>query len=108
MYERKLTLEEADKEQSNLVNELKDIDRDVKPLEKRSLNNVGLFIGAREKVLNEFKNRILPIKDKIIKPEPEPEPTPEATPESASESHQNQHQIQKYLIHLKLSKKHRH
>ena len=34
-YERKLTLEEADNQQSKLVIELKGIDKDVKPVAKR-------------------------------------------------------------------------
>ena len=47
------------------------------------LNNVGLFLSAREKVLNNFKSRIFSIKDKI--PTSQHEPTPETTPEPAPE-----------------------
>ena len=38
------------------------------------LKNVGFFLGAREKVFNEFNSRIFPIKDidEISTPEPEP------------------------------------
>ena len=50
IYERKLTLEEADTEQSKLANKLKNIGEGVKPVEKKSfLYNLGLFLGAREK-----------------------------------------------------------
>ena len=50
--ERKLTLQEADNKQNKLVSELKGINL----VKKRSfLNNVRLFLGAREKVLNNFK-----------------------------------------------------
>ena len=70
---------------------------------------VGLFLGAREKVLNVFKSRIFPIKDEI--------PTLEITPETECEphlirhlktslkkhlnQHLNQNLIQKHFIHLK-------
>ena len=46
IYERKLTLEETDNEQSELANELKDIDRNVKPVEKNFLNNKELFLSV--------------------------------------------------------------
>ena len=53
MFERKLTLEEADNEQSKLINELNNINKGVKPDEKKSfLNNLGLFLGVREKNQN--------------------------------------------------------
>ena len=54
------------------VNELKGIDKGIKSVEKRSfLNNIGLFIGRKEKVLKNFKSRIFPIKniDEIAAPE---------------------------------------
>ena len=44
------------------------MDKGKTPIEKRSfINNVGLFLSAREKMLNHFKNKIFPIKnlDKI-------------------------------------------
>ena len=44
------------------------------------LNNVGLFLKAGEKVLNNFKSRIFPIKDKIPTPEYEPVPEPASNP----------------------------
>ena len=81
--ERELTLEEPDNEQSKLVNELNGIDRRVKPAEKiSSLKNVGLFLGARKNVHNDFKSRIFPIKnlDKITTPDPAPESAPELAP----------------------------
>ena len=75
MYKSKLTLEEADNEQSNFENELKGIDKGIrcKFIWKNSfLNNVWFILGAREKVFNYFKGRIFPIKDKIptLKREP--------------------------------------
>ena len=77
IYERKLTLEEADNEQSILVNELKDIDKSIKQVVNKSfLNNIGSFLGAREKVFNDFKSIIFPIKDRIRTPAPEPTPEP--------------------------------
>ena len=44
------------------------------------LNNVGLFLGAREKVHNEFKSRIFPIKivDEILTPESDTAPEAES------------------------------
>ena len=47
------------------------------------LNNVELFLDAKEKVLN-FKSGIFPIKDKL--PTPEREPIPKPTPEPIHES----------------------
>ena len=45
------------------------------------LNNVGLFLSARENVLNNFKSKIFQIKhqDKTLTPEPTPEPAREPT-----------------------------
>ena len=46
----------------------------VRSVEKKYfLNNIGLCFGAREKAFNNFKNRIFPIKDKILTPSPKPE-----------------------------------
>ena len=51
----KLIIEEADNEPSKLVN----ITKDVKPPDKISfLDNVRLFLSAREKVFNDFKSRM--------------------------------------------------
>ena len=30
------------------------------------MKNIGLFYGGREKILNYFKSRIFPIKDKVL------------------------------------------
>ena len=48
---------------------------------KSFLNNVRLFTGAREWVLNDFESKLLPIKNlnEIPTPEPEPEQQPEPT-----------------------------
>ena len=54
IYERKLILEETDNEQRKLANELKGIDRNVKPVEKNFLNNIELFLSVWENVFNDF------------------------------------------------------
>ena len=54
IYERKLTLEETDNEQSKLANELKGIDRNVKLVEKNFLNNIEIFLSVWENVFNDF------------------------------------------------------
>ena len=82
MYKSKLTLEEADNEQSNFENELKGIDKGIRCkfiIKNSFLNNVWFILGAWEKVFNYFKGRIFPIKDKIptLKREPATEPAPE-------------------------------
>ena len=47
-YGRKLTLEVADNEQDQLVNELNGVDNGVKPIKKNYfLNIIGLFLAAR-------------------------------------------------------------
>ena len=72
---------------------MKDIDKGVKPVRKTYfVDNVGLFLGAREKVLISFKNKIFQTKDKILIPDcaPAPEPTPEPLLELTSESTPNQ------------------
>lgn len=49
-----------------ILNELKRIDEGVKLVKKRYfLNNIELFLSARERVFNNFKGRIFGIKDKI-------------------------------------------
>ena len=58
------------------------MDRSVKPVEKKYfLTNVRLFIGARKKILDEFKCKIFPIKnvDKITIFAPAPEHEPKST-----------------------------
>ena len=48
IYGRKLTLEVADNEQDQLVNELNSVDNGVKPIKKNYfLNIIGLFLAAR-------------------------------------------------------------
>ena len=51
------------------------------------LNNLGLLFSATEKVLNNFKSRLFPIKnlDKILTCEPTPEKAAEPTPKVAKE-----------------------
>ena len=49
-----------------ILNKLKRIDEGVKLVKKRYfLNNVELFLSARERVFNNFKRRTVWIKDKI-------------------------------------------
>ena len=70
-----MSLNDTDKETSKLVNELKSIDKCRKPIVKKSfLKNVSLFLSAKEKVLNNFKSKIFPIKyiDKILTPDSTP------------------------------------
>ena len=45
------------------------------------LNNLGLFLSARENVSNNFKRKIFQMKhqDKTVTPEPKPEPAREWT-----------------------------
>ena len=53
----------------------------MKPDGKRSfLNNVGLFLGARKKFLNDFKSSIFLIKNLDEIPLPEPAAAPEPAP----------------------------
>ena len=56
IYFSKYSLKDADKEQIKLLNILKSLNESVKTVEKRSfLNNIGLFLSAREKILNNFR-----------------------------------------------------
>ena len=124
-----MTLKHADEEQSKLFNVLKDLNRGVKPVEKRAvINNIRLFLTEKEKkYLNSFRTKIFPIK--YTRPEqalnPTPEKTTEKTPGPAYEitcvktpeqhlnkhlnkhlSHYlNQYLIQKYLMQLKQQKR---
>ena len=59
------------------------IDKSIEVEKGSFLTNVGLFLSAREKVLNDFKSRIFPMKDKI--PTPASEPAPESALEIAPE-----------------------
>ena len=63
---------------------LKGIDKGVKPAAKRCfLNNIGLFLTAREKILNNFKS------DKV--PTPAQAPAPASVPAPTPQQHRNQH-----------------
>ena len=52
------------------------------------LNNVGLFLSAREKILNNFRSKLFPLKnttreeapEQAFEPTPEPASAPEAAP----------------------------
>ena len=66
--------------QNYFVTESKKLDKGIKTIGKRSfLSNLGLFFSSREKVLNNFRSKLFPVRilDKI--------PIREATFESAFE-----------------------
>ena len=78
------------------------MDKGKTPIEKRSfINNVGLFLSAREKMLNHFKNKIFPIKnlDKIPTPKSTLVPTVFHAPAPTRKPRPDR-LIQQYLIHL--------
>ena len=84
MYDRNLSIEDADKEQNDLDNKLIGI-KEVKYQLKRSfLNNTRLFSSAREKILNNFKSKIFQIKNlnKIATLDSAPEPIKAQTKKS--------------------------
>ena len=70
-----LSIEGPDNKQSNFANELKNFEKGIKGLEKKSfLNNIVLLFSTREKVLNSFKSRLLPIREPAREPEVATEP----------------------------------
>ena len=77
IHKGNLSLEDADKEQIQLANELNDMSKGKIPIEKGLfLKNAKLVISERENILNNFKDKIFLKKN----PEPEPEQTVLATP----------------------------
>ena len=81
IHEGYLSLKNVDDEQSKFANKWKNIVKVVKSVEKMLfLSNIGLFFSARQNVLNNFKNRLVPLKNQ--EPEPELAPKPELEPES--------------------------
>ena len=67
IHQRKLSLENVDEEQNQLVNDLEDRSKCKIPVEKRSfLKNAALFLTEREEILNNFKRKIFPTK-KLVK-----------------------------------------
>ena len=69
IHEGNLSIGKADNKKSYFVNELKSFDKSTKALEKKPfLNNLGLLLSARDKVLNSFKSRLFLLKklDKIV------------------------------------------
>ena len=83
LYEGNLSLEDAHKEQSDLVEKLSGIKRGRIVFEKRSfLKNLGLFLSATENCFNNFKSKIFPLKKphEILTPNPTPGSTVFDTP----------------------------
>ena len=77
-----MSIDDADKTQSELFNKLSDMNKSKILVKKRFfINNAELFLSGREKILNNFKSKIFPIKtlDKIPTPEPRANQTPEPT-----------------------------
>ena len=76
----------------------------IKILEKKSfLNNLELLFSAKEKVLNSFKSRLFPIKnrDKIPTRKPAAEPKPEVAIEPAPELAPTKHKKSKLKLQQK-------
>ena len=63
------------------------------------LNNLGLLFSAREKILNDFKSRLFPIKslDEIPALEPKPEVTTELTKQKKSKLKWQQESMNKII-----------
>ena len=82
-----------------LTNILKSSNKSVKTVEKRSFpNNIGLFLSAREKILNNFRIKIFSTKNTIPAPKQAPEtvPAPKPAPEPTK------HKTRKFKLHKKL------
>ena len=76
IHEGYLSLKNVDDEQSKFANKWKNIVKGVKSVEKKLfLSNIGLFFSARQSILNNFRDRLVPLKN--LEPEPELEPKPE-------------------------------
>ena len=64
IHEGCLSLEDGGNKQSNFATELKRFVKGIKTVAKNSfLNKSGLFFGVRDKFLNNFKNRLSPMKN---------------------------------------------
>ena len=64
IHEGHLSLNDADDEQSNFAAKLNNLDKGKKTIKKGFfINNLGLLFRDREKVLNNFKTRLFPIKN---------------------------------------------
>ena len=91
-----MALRDCDEEQSKLNNELKGINNGVNTVKKRSFqNNMGLFLSAREKILNNIESKVFLIKNinkfSTTKPEerPAPRPAPQTVRKPAQEAASN-------------------
>ena len=103
IHKENLTLKDANEEQSKSFNELKGTNKDMKTTEKKSfLNNIGLCLSVRKKLLNKFKRKIFPIKN--INKMPPPKQSPAPAPEPGQTLEPNQDANQQYLVHLKQQK----
>ena len=58
IYERNLSLKDADIKQNHLINELRNIQKSKIAVEEISFFKNSLFISTREKILNNFKGKI--------------------------------------------------
>ena len=66
LYRNKLSIENADNEQSDLYEWFSNLKKGRKSLEKISfLKNVEILLRAKEDVLNSFKSNLLPIMSDI-------------------------------------------
>ena len=68
IHEENLSLKDSHKEQSELVKKLSGMNRGKISVEKISfLNNLKLFLSSREKIPNNLKKKVFPMKnlDKI-------------------------------------------
>ena len=64
VHEGYLPLKDTDNEQNNFANKLENIDKGIKSEEKKLfLRKIRLFFTVREKVLNNFKNRLFLVKN---------------------------------------------
>ena len=82
IHEGDLSIEGAGNKQNNFDNELRNFDKSIKTLYKKSfLNNFGLLFSARENVLNSFEGRLFLTKnvDKISTREPVTKAVPKQT-----------------------------
>ena len=103
IYEENLSIEDAGKEQRNLLNKLSGENKSKIPVEKRYfLNNIGLFFSASRKIFNSFESKMFLIKnlDKIPAPDPTHNPTAFDTPKPTKvQTKKSKHRISLLKFH---------